>query len=78
MENKTNEILQRVEFDVNSYISVSSTSEKSLTLEVTPRVEEDVISIDVLHDKEDENEFIATMRLKIVIKNLDKLLKTWW
>ena len=68
VENKTNETLQRVEFDVTSYVPVSSTSKKSSILEVTPRIEEDVVSVDVLHDEEDENEYIATRRLKRVIK----------
>ena len=40
VENKTKEVLQRVEFDATPYVPVSSTSKKSSTIEVTPRVEE--------------------------------------
>ena len=77
VENKTNETLQQVEFDVTPYVLVSSTSEKNSTLEVTPRVEEYVVFVDVPHDEEttedveDKNESIATRRPKRVIK-------TWW
>ncbi|KAH9666242.1 Integrase catalytic domain-containing protein [Citrus sinensis] len=41
MENKTTEVLQRVEFDATPYVPVSSTSKNSSTMEVTPRVEEE-------------------------------------
>ncbi|KAH9672467.1 hypothetical protein KPL70_017737 [Citrus sinensis] len=41
VENKTKEVLQRVEFDATPYVSVSSTSKKGSTMEVTPRVEEE-------------------------------------
>ena len=47
LENKTTEVLQRVEFDVTSYIPVSSTSKKGSTMEVTPRVKKEVISSDI-------------------------------
>ena len=74
VENKTKDVLQRVEFDATPYVPVSSTSENSSTLEKTLGVEEDIISIDVpldektTKDVEDENEFIAIRRPKIVIK----------
>ncbi|KAH9667138.1 Receptor-like protein 14 [Citrus sinensis] len=42
MENKTKEVLQRVEFDATPYAPVSSTSENDSTIEVTPRVEEEL------------------------------------
>lgn len=42
LENKTNKTLQRVEFDVTSYVPVSSISAKISTLEETPIVEEEV------------------------------------
>ena len=42
LENKTNKTLQRVEFDVTSYVPVSSISVKISTLEETPIVEEEV------------------------------------
>ena len=74
MENKINEVLQHVEFDATSYVPVSSTLEKSSTLEETRRVEEDVVSVDVPHDEEttedveDKIESIVTRRPKRVIK----------
>ena len=52
VENKTNKTLQRGGFDVTPFVLVSSTSEKSSTLEVIPRVEEDVVSNNVPHDEE--------------------------
>ncbi|KAH9697402.1 Integrase catalytic domain-containing protein [Citrus sinensis] len=51
VENKTTEVLQRVEFDATPYVTVSSTSEKGSTMEVTPRVEE-VVSSDVPQNEE--------------------------
>ena len=48
MEDKINEILQWVEFDVILYVSVSSTSEDSSSLEVIPKVEKEYVFIDVL------------------------------
>ncbi|KAH9656609.1 hypothetical protein KPL70_022746 [Citrus sinensis] len=42
VENKTKEVLQGVEFDATPYVPVSSTLEKGLTIEVTPRVEEEL------------------------------------
>ncbi|KAH9764742.1 hypothetical protein KPL70_001639 [Citrus sinensis] len=67
VENKTKEVLQRVEFDATPYVPVSSTSKKSSTMEVTPRVEEDVVFSDVPQNKEtiddvDNDDFIATRR----------------
>ncbi|KAH9699706.1 hypothetical protein KPL71_024470 [Citrus sinensis] len=41
VENKTKEVLQRVEFDATPYVPVSSTSKNGSTMEVTPRVEEE-------------------------------------
>ncbi|KAH9733925.1 retrovirus-related pol polyprotein from transposon TNT 1-94-like protein [Citrus sinensis] len=41
VENKTKEVLQRVEFDATPYVPISSTSKKGSTMEVTPRVEEE-------------------------------------
>ena len=43
VENKTKEVLQRVEFDATSYVPVSSTSKKGSTIEVTHRVKEEVV-----------------------------------
>ena len=57
-----------MEFDATLYLPVSSTSEKSLTLEETPRVEEEIVSDDVLQqeettkDVEDENDSTVTRR----------------
>ncbi|KAH9699499.1 hypothetical protein KPL71_024377 [Citrus sinensis] len=67
VENKTKEVLQRVEFDATPYVPVSSTSNNGSTMEVTPRVEEDVVSSDVPQNEEtiddlDNDDFIATMR----------------
>ncbi|KAH9704495.1 retrovirus-related pol polyprotein from transposon TNT 1-94-like protein [Citrus sinensis] len=42
VENKTKEVLQRVEFDATPYVPVSSTSKNGSTMEVTPRVEEEL------------------------------------
>ncbi|KAH9688249.1 Integrase catalytic domain-containing protein [Citrus sinensis] len=42
VENKTKEVLQRVEFDATPYVPVSSTSKNGSTIEVTTRVEEEV------------------------------------
>ncbi|KAH9657090.1 hypothetical protein KPL70_022912 [Citrus sinensis] len=60
-------VLQRVEFDATPYVPVSFTSENGLTIEVTPRVEEEIISSNVPQNKEtiddvDNNDFIATRR----------------
>ena len=67
MENKTTEVLQRVKFDATPYVPVSSTSNNSSTMEVTPRVEEKVVSSDVPQNEEtiddvDNDDFIATRR----------------
>ncbi|KAH9682404.1 hypothetical protein KPL71_027339 [Citrus sinensis] len=67
VENKTKEVLHRVEFDATPYVPVSSTSKKSSTMEVTPRVEEDVVFSDVPQNEEtiddiDNDDFIATRR----------------
>ncbi|KAH9797006.1 hypothetical protein KPL71_005721 [Citrus sinensis] len=67
VENKTKELLQRVEFDATPYVPVSSTSKKGSTMEVTPRVEEEVVSSDVPQNEEtiddvDNDDFIATKR----------------
>ncbi|KAH9727063.1 retrovirus-related pol polyprotein from transposon TNT 1-94-like protein [Citrus sinensis] len=42
VENKTTKVLQRVEFELTLYVPVSSTSKKCSTMEVTPRVEEEL------------------------------------
>ncbi|KAH9764080.1 hypothetical protein KPL70_001401 [Citrus sinensis] len=73
VENKTTEALQRVEFDATLYVPVSSTSKNSSTMEVTPRVEEEVVSSHVPQNEEtiddvNNNDFIATRRLRIEIK----------
>lgn len=81
IENKTNEILQQVEFDATLNIPISSTSEKSSTLEVTSRFEGEVIFVDVpqeeeiTEDVEHENETIAIRRLKRAIKKPRQLIK---
>ncbi|KAH9733975.1 hypothetical protein KPL71_017220 [Citrus sinensis] len=67
VENKTTEVLQRVEFDATPYVPVSSTSKNGSTMEVTPRVEEEVVSSDVPQNEEtiddvDNDDFIATRR----------------
>ena len=64
VENMTIEVLQRVKFDATLYVSVNSTSEKGLTIEVTPGVEEDVVLSDVpknekTTDDVDNDDFIA-------------------
>ncbi|KAH9666498.1 hypothetical protein KPL70_020662 [Citrus sinensis] len=43
VENKTTKVLQRVEFDATPYVPVSSTLKNSSTMEVTPRVEEELL-----------------------------------
>ncbi|KAH9657504.1 hypothetical protein KPL70_023101 [Citrus sinensis] len=73
LENKTKEVLQRVEFDATPYVPVSFTSKKGSTMEVTPRVEEEVVSSDVLQNEEtiddvDNDDFIATRRPRREIK----------
>ncbi|KAH9699088.1 Integrase catalytic domain-containing protein [Citrus sinensis] len=80
VENKTKEVLQRVEFDATPYVPVSSTSKKSLTMEVTPRVEELVVFSDVPQNEEtiddvDNDDFIATRRPRREIKKLGWLTK---
>ncbi|KAH9768832.1 Integrase catalytic domain-containing protein [Citrus sinensis] len=80
VENKTKEVLQRVEFDATSYVPVSSTSKKGSTMEVTPRVEEEVVSSDVPQNEEtiddiDNDDFIVTRRPKKEIKKLEWLTK---
>ncbi|KAH9656595.1 hypothetical protein KPL70_022738 [Citrus sinensis] len=67
VENKTKEVLQRVEFDATPYVPVSSTSKKGSTMKVTPRVEEEVVSSDVPQNEEtiddvDNDDFIAIRR----------------
>ncbi|KAH9669066.1 Integrase catalytic domain-containing protein [Citrus sinensis] len=73
VENKTKEVLQRVEFDATPYVPISSTSEKGLTMEVTPRVEEEDVSSNVPQNEEtiddvDNDDFIATRRPRREIK----------
>ncbi|KAH9763991.1 Integrase catalytic domain-containing protein [Citrus sinensis] len=73
VENKTKEVLQRVELDATPYVPVSSTSKKSSTIEVTPRVEEEVVFSDVPQNEEtiddvDNDDFIATRRPRREIK----------
>ncbi|KAH9741104.1 Integrase catalytic domain-containing protein [Citrus sinensis] len=80
VENKTKEVLQRVEFDVTLYVPVSSTSKKGSTIEVTPRVEEEVVSSDVPQNEEiidnvDNDDFIATRRPRREIKKPGWLTK---
>ena len=80
VENKTTEVLQRVEFDATPYVPVSSTSKKGSTMEVTPRVEEEIVSSDVPQNEEtiddvDNDDFIATRRPRIEIKKLGWLTK---
>ena len=80
VENKTKEVFQRVEFDVTPYVLVSSTSKKGSTMEVTPRVEEDVVSFDVPQNEEtiddvDNDDFIAIRRPRREIKKPGWLTK---
>ncbi|KAH9753759.1 hypothetical protein KPL71_015193 [Citrus sinensis] len=80
VENKTTEVLQRVEFDATPYVPVSSTSENDSTMEVTPRVEEDVVFSDVPQNAEtiedvDNDDFIATRRPRREIKKPGWLTK---
>ncbi|KAH9793742.1 Integrase catalytic domain-containing protein [Citrus sinensis] len=80
VENKTKEVLQRVEFDATPYVPVSSTSKNGSTMEVTPRVEEEVVSSDVPQNKEtiddvDNDDFIATRRPRREIKKPGWLTK---
>ncbi|KAK9215025.1 hypothetical protein WN944_007028 [Citrus x changshan-huyou] len=80
VENKTKEVLQRVEFDATPYIPVSSTSKNGSTMEVTPRVEEEVVSSDVPQNEEiiddvDNDDFIATRRPRREIKKPGWLTK---
>ena len=75
VENKTTEVLQRVEFNATPYVPVSSTSEKDSAMEVTPRVEEEVISSDVPKNEEtiddvDNDDFIAIRKSRREIKKL--------
>ncbi|KAH9718140.1 hypothetical protein KPL71_022099 [Citrus sinensis] len=80
VDNKTKEVLQWVEFDATPYVPVSSTSKKSSTMEVTPRVEEEVVSSDVPQNEEtiddvDNDDFISTMRPRREIKKPGWLTK---
>ncbi|KAH9800316.1 Histidinol dehydrogenase [Citrus sinensis] len=80
VENKTKEVLQQVEFDVTSYVPVSYTSKNGSIMEVTLRVEEDVVSSDVPQNEEtidnvDNDDFIATRRPRREIKKLRWLTK---
>ncbi|KAH9669389.1 Integrase catalytic domain-containing protein [Citrus sinensis] len=80
MENKTKEVLQRVEFNATPYVPVNSTSKKSSTIEVTPRVEEEVVFSDVPQNEEtidevDNDDFIATSRSRREIKKPGWLTK---
>ena len=81
VENKINEILQRVEFDATPYVPVSCTSQKKSTLKETLKVDKEVVFDDVPQqeeatiDVEHENDIIATRRQKGVIKNPGWLAK---
>ncbi|KAH9792408.1 hypothetical protein KPL71_004103 [Citrus sinensis] len=80
VENKTKEVLQRMEFDATPYVPVSSTSKKGSTMEVTPRVEAEVVSFDVPQNEEtiddvSNDDFIATRRPRIKIKKPGWLTK---
>ncbi|KAH9783016.1 hypothetical protein KPL71_009155 [Citrus sinensis] len=80
VENKTKEVLQRVEFDATPYVPVSSTSKNSSTIEVTPRVEEDVAFPNIPQNEEtiddvDNDDFIATRRPRRDIKKPEWLTK---
>ena len=73
VENKTKEVLQRVEFNATPYVLVSSTSEKGSIMEVTPKGEEEVVYSDVPQNEEttddiDNDDSIATRRPRIEIK----------
>ncbi|KAH9734322.1 hypothetical protein KPL71_017332 [Citrus sinensis] len=80
VENKTKKVLQRVEFDTTSYVPVSSTLNKGSIMEVTPKVEEEVVYSDVPQNKEtiddvDNDDFIATRRPRREIKKPGWLTK---
>ncbi|KAH9752632.1 hypothetical protein KPL71_014771 [Citrus sinensis] len=80
VENKTKEVLQRVKFDATSYVPVNSTSKKGSTMEVTPTVEEEVVSSDVPQNEEtiydvDNDDFIAIRRPRREIKKPGWLTK---
>ncbi|KAH9793888.1 hypothetical protein KPL71_004697 [Citrus sinensis] len=80
VENKTTEVLQRVKFDATPYVPVSSTSKNGSTMEVTPKVEEEVVSSDVPQNEEtiddvDDDDFIATRRPRREIKKPGWLTK---
>ncbi|KAH9657232.1 retrovirus-related pol polyprotein from transposon TNT 1-94-like protein [Citrus sinensis] len=80
VENKNKEVLQQVEFDATPYVPVSSTSKKSSTMEVTPKVEKEVVSSDVPQNEEtiddvDNDDFIATRRPRREIKKPGWLTK---
>ncbi|KAH9660217.1 hypothetical protein KPL70_024138 [Citrus sinensis] len=80
VENKTTEVLQRVEFDATLYVPVSSTSKNGSTVEVTPKVEEEVVSSYVPQNEEtiddvDDDDFIATRRPRKEIKKPGWLAK---
>lgn len=59
-----------MEFDATLYVLVTSTSEKSSTIKLVPRVEEKFVSVDVpeaeetTKDVEDKNETMAITRPK--------------
>ncbi|KAH9761191.1 hypothetical protein KPL70_000407 [Citrus sinensis] len=80
VENNTTEVLQWMEFDATPYVPVSSTSMNGSTMDVTPRVEEEVVSSDVPQNEEtiddvDNDDFIATRRPKREIKKSGWLTK---
>ena len=69
-----------MKFDATSYVPVNSTSKKGSTMEVTPTVEEEVVSSDVPQNEEtiddvDNDDFIATRRPRREIKKLGWLTK---
>ena len=62
-----------MEFDATPYVPVSSTSMNDSIMEVTPRVEEEVVSSDVPQNEEtivdvDNDDFIAIRRPRREIK----------
>ena len=69
-----------MEFDATPYVPVSSTSENGSTMEVTSRVEKKIVSSYVPQNEEtidnvDNDDFIATRRLRIEIKKIGWLTK---
>ncbi|KAH9650701.1 retrovirus-related pol polyprotein from transposon TNT 1-94-like protein [Citrus sinensis] len=80
VENKTTEVLQRMEFNATPYVPVSSTLMNDSTMEVTPRVEEKVVSSNVPQNEEtiddvDDDDFIAIRRPRREIKKPGWLTK---